>query len=438
MRLTGIILIAMVLIAPLHWFIALAAQHPPVSIFSQYLGALALIAMGISQFLVTRIWGIESVFGGLDRIFVLHKWLAVFAMICLGLHDIIDAEIDSLGRETLIADIAEDVGEIALYGFLILVFVTVTTFIPYHLWRWSHRFIGLFYILATFHFMFVQKPFSYSDPLGIYILTFCYIGIASYLYMLIIYGRFPRPAPYEVQQVTSFSEGAEITLAATGRGIVRKAGQFAFVDFDLPGLKEVHPFTISGAPQTGHSISFSIKAVGGYTSELVRNVKPGTRARVFGAFGRFIRPVADSRQIWVGAGIGITPFMAWTRSLSKENIAQIHLYYCVRDISLAPFLEELTAISARIPGFTLTVVDSQGGNRLSAARLVKDAGSSLAETSVYYCGPVTMRNSLRTELRQRGLPTSRFHFEHFEIRTDIGLTAVIAKIAGFVMKFTRN
>ena len=32
--------------------------------------------------------GLELVFGPLDRIYVLHKWLGIIAMVGLGLHDI--------------------------------------------------------------------------------------------------------------------------------------------------------------------------------------------------------------------------------------------------------------------------------------------------------------------------------------------------------------
>ena len=50
--------------------------------------------MGINQFLATRVPGLELVFGPLDRIYVLHKWLGIIAMVGLGLHDIIDADMD--------------------------------------------------------------------------------------------------------------------------------------------------------------------------------------------------------------------------------------------------------------------------------------------------------------------------------------------------------
>ena len=81
MKIQGLILIALALLFPLYWYVPLAASHDAEAILSQYLGSMSLIAMGIVQFLATRARGIESVFGGLDRIYILHKWLAVGAII---------------------------------------------------------------------------------------------------------------------------------------------------------------------------------------------------------------------------------------------------------------------------------------------------------------------------------------------------------------------
>ena len=105
----------------------------------------ALIARAISQTIATRIPPVEWLFGGLDRAYVLHKWLGIGALAAILLHDTIDADMAGLGREALLTEAAETAGEIALYGFLVLVVITVATFVPYHLWRWTHRLMGVFF-----------------------------------------------------------------------------------------------------------------------------------------------------------------------------------------------------------------------------------------------------------------------------------------------------
>ncbi|NQV98614.1 MAG: ferredoxin reductase family protein [Rhodospirillales bacterium] len=423
MRISGLLLVCLAFAVPVPWFFSLSGDFPFGAIVSQYLAALAVVALGIGQFLAARVPGTEVLFGGLDRIYVLHKWLAVFALVCLGLHDVINADIDSLGRATGLMDTAKDVGEVAFYGLLILALISVTLFIPYPYWRWSHRYIGVFFALGVFHYLFVQKPFDTLSPLGLYILGFGLLGLVSYLYMVLLYARLPGPARYRVAGLDAYAGACEIIMQPLNTGIRHRPGQFAFFGFDLPGLSEVHPFTISAGPEDGRELRICVKALGGYTDELVAGVREGTKVRVFGAFGRFRMPKGNGPQVWIAAGIGITPFMAWARGLDAPNSGPIHLYYVVRSVEGAPFLGELAAIAGAVPDFRLTVHNSTTQGRLTAAQLVQDHGSQMSAVSVSYCGPVALRKQLFADLVASGLKKSRFHYEEFEIRSGIGLLA---------------
>ena len=73
MRVAGLLLIFAALAAPIPWFISLTSQRDAIAVLSQFLGSEALILMGVSQFLATRMRWMEVIFGGLDRIYVLHK-----------------------------------------------------------------------------------------------------------------------------------------------------------------------------------------------------------------------------------------------------------------------------------------------------------------------------------------------------------------------------
>ena len=254
MRIFGLVLIALASLAPLVWFAPLAAARDPIALFSQYLGSAALIVMGLNQFLATRAPGLETVFGPLDRIYVLHKWLGVIAMVFLGLHDIIDAEMNGL-RGGPLAGIAEDIGEVSLYGLLILALASVITFIPYHLWKWSHRLIGIFFFMGAFHYFFIEKPFSNTDPLGLYVSAFCVLGLVSYVWMSLLRPMAPRGHGYKVDTVRHLGGLTEVVLKPKGRGLRHKPGQFAFLAVKGSGLSEEHPFTLSGAPRDDRSLA---------------------------------------------------------------------------------------------------------------------------------------------------------------------------------------
>ena len=131
----GLLVVILTVLFPAYQLFNLPNVSDKVALFSQYLGLAALILMAWGQIFSTRIRGIETLFGGLDRVYVLHKWAGIVAMVAILLHDTIDADMDGLGRETALNDLAETFGEISLYGLLILVVISIATFIPYHLWK---------------------------------------------------------------------------------------------------------------------------------------------------------------------------------------------------------------------------------------------------------------------------------------------------------------
>lgn len=423
MRISGLVLIALACLLPIIWFVPLAATRDPVALFSQYLGSSALVLMGINQFIATRMPGLEMVFGSLDRIYVLHKWLGVIAMVAMGLHDIVDAEMNGLQGGPL-AGIAEDIGEISLYGLLVLALASVITFIPYHLWKWSHRLIGIFFALAAFHFFFIEKPFSVADPLGLYISAFCLLGIISYLWMSLFRPMVPRGHGYKISAVRHLGGLTEIELKPKGRGLKHKPGQFAFLSINGSGLSEEHPFTLSGAPHEDRSLRFSIKDLGNYTRRLRREVETGMEATVTGPFGHFSMPFGRDPQIWIGAGVGITPFIAFAESLKSRETGPVKLYYCVRERDDIPYVVELEKIAEEVSGLELIIVNSAEGVRLTPDRVATDLGGDLSQAHVFFCGPVAMRKALRRGLVLKGLRASRFHFEEFQMRTGIGLSTL--------------
>lgn len=421
MHLSGLIIVLALILAPAYWFIPMASKFDPVALFSLYLGSAALIAMAITQVLATRVRGLEAVFGGLDRIYVLHKWLGIGALVAVLLHDTIDAEIDGLGKETLLVQVAETLGELSLYGFLALALLTIATFVPYHLWKLTHKFMGAFFAASMFHFAFILTPFDLGDPLGLYLLTICFIGLAAYAATLLPLGRWRR---YEVVGVTPTGDAVEIRMTPmSGRGFAHRPGQFAFVSFETKELAEPHPFTLSCAPKESGEISLTVKTLGDYTRTLNQTLGTGVSARVSRPFGRFHR--SNRRQVWVAAGIGITPFRALIEAHGPDA-EQTTLLYATRNRDRAPHLAELENAARELDTLSLKLFASAEGERLTAADIVEAAGGSLDSVDVMYCGPEGLRRSLRGALIEAGLPKRRFHFEEFEIRSGLGLRRLLA------------
>lgn len=422
MRLLGVLLVIVALAIPAYWLAMLVPSRDAEALFSQYLGVAALIAMGMAQLLATRLKVLEPVFGGLDRIYVLHKWLGVGAVVAILLHDTIDADMEALGRQTALMEAAETLGEISLYGILILGVLTIATWVPYQFWRLTHKFMGAFFVMGALHFIFIGKPFDLGDPLALYVLAFCALGVLSYAYTLLPFRLVQGQAAYEVTSVDAVDDTVSISLRPLGKGISHKAGQFAFVSFEMPGKAEIHPFTISAAPAGDRSLRFTAKALGDYTRSLT-GLTHGARVRVSQAYGHFRPAKRGGCDVWVGAGIGITPFLAWS-GRGEPVPRPTHLFYCVQSAEGAVGLRELEAAAAVDPQLTLHVVDSSVSKRLTADRISDAVGGVGGHVNAHFCGPKPMRKALKEGLVAKGLRRGAFHYEEFEIRSDLGLRSL--------------
>jgi predicted ferric reductase len=429
MRPLGLLIIALALLWPLIGYMPLAARYDVIPLISQYIGMVALIAMALAQIMATRLAGPETLFGGLDRIYVLHKWLGIGGLAAVLIHDTIDADLPALGRETRLHDFAETLGEVSLYGLVALVLITIVTFIPYNLWRWTHKLMGAFFLASVAHFALIMKPIANTDPVALGILAICLLGVLSWVYALLPYGLFQGRQSYTITDVDREGSSLAITLEPEGKGIAHQAGQFAFVRFGHEGVAETHPFTISKAPSQDHALRFTVKALGDDTRSFARRLAVGQSAKVSRAYGHFRAYMGAKPSLWIAAGVGITPFAAFAGELDKHQ-GPVDLVYCVRDASDAAHLDELRQAEAQHPNFTLHLFQSGKGERLTVEALAERVDLDWRQARVAYCGPQALREALRRGLIAKGLKRRHFAYEAFEIRSGIG----VRKLVGWLLR----
>ncbi|MBT8155656.1 ferric reductase-like transmembrane domain-containing protein [Epibacterium ulvae] len=418
----GIFLIVATVTVPVCQLFALPNVSDQVALFSQYLGLAALILMAWGQILSTRLPGIESLFGGLDRVYVLHKWTGITAMAAVLLHDTIDAEMRGLGRETILNEIAETLGEFSLYGLLILVVISVATFIPYQLWKWTHKAIGALFAAGTFHFFFIMKPFAMGDPAGLYTGAFCTAGLLAYFWMLLPDRMRPSKA-YSIASLERSGGALAITMAPVGKALRASPGQFGVLQFPDSGNSEPHPFSFSKIGDDA-TLRVTVKALGDFTSRMGSTLTVGQNVRIQGPFGRF-RYSGKRPEIWIAGGIGITPFLAWAHALD-DHTESVDLFYCAKSREDASHLAELESLVKSKPNLNLHLMLSSENRRLSADIVSELSACDLAQAMVSYCGPTSLREAMYTGLRQYGVGPRQFHFEEFEFRTGVGLKRLAA------------
>lgn len=439
MRPLGILLCVLLLAAPLIHYWPLMVSKNTAGVVSQYVGFVSFIAMALIMILATRWRFIEPIFGGMDRVYLMHKWLGILAVATAVWHETIEPEVNGREYGTRFDDLAEDIGEFAYDGMLIFVAITLLTFIPYNWWRQTHKLMGAIFCLAAFHSYFIEKSFSNSSALGIYILALSVIGMIAYAYTLLPASWVRSMQPYSVSRVEDAGNSVSITLSPKGKPIRHQAGQFAFVGFSQSRHKEVHPFTISSAPDPSGDIRFSIKALGDGTSRLADSVKVGQSARVSQGFGHFLFRKPQHTHIWVAGGIGITPFLAWARALPTSH-GPVHLFACCKSREDVAHLDELQALAAQDANFHLSIQASSEDNRLSL-EILKAVVTNPKTTIVSFCGPEPMRAQLAQQVKQLGIKRRNFQYEEFQIRTGLpvgGLLFPLVKLwnSALVQRFS--
>ena len=404
--------------------------------FLQGTGTLAIGLMSVALVLATRPVFFEPWLGGLDKMYRLHKWLGVTALVLAVTHWLgvevpkwlvglgwlvrpagvpAAAPTNPLLRQLhALRETAEGLGEWAFYAVALLLALALLKRFPYRRFFQTHRLLPVVYLVLVFHSVVLTKDSSWTQPVGVVMALLMAAGAVAALAVLFgAVGR-RRQAVAEVDTVTMHAEleVLEVTVRLKSRWPGHRAGQFAFVRFDAG--EGAHPFTIT-SPWTGDGrLVFLIKGLGDYTKKLPALLKPGDLLRVEGPYGQFNFEGPMQRQIWVGGGIGITPFIARLQQLALQPDGKtIDLFHATATVDEAAFARlRAAAGAARV---TLHLMVDAADGRLTAERLCA-AVPEWRLADVWFCGPLSFGRDLRRDLLARGLPARDFHQELFNLR----------------------
>jgi len=158
----------------------------------------------------------------------------------------------------------------------------------------------------------------------------------------------------------------------------------------------------------------AIKDLGDASGALM-HVAEGSEATVEGPYGRFLPLHHDRPALWIGGGIGITPFVSAARGFAAEGGAvDVHLVYCANDPSRAYYLEELQAIAAQQPGLVVHPHYFAEQGPLGTAFL-QDRVPDFRQRASYVCGPGPLLTLAENLLRGAGVPRGRITMEEFDL-----------------------
>ncbi len=409
------------------------------TVWVQYSGVLAMALMSVAMVLATRPQWLEPHLGGLDKMYRLHKWLGIGALV-LGIVHWLWAKgtkwavgwgwlqrpargggtpPEYSGLEAMLRGwrhTAEGMGEWAFYAAVLLIALALIKRFPYRLFAKTHKLLAVAYLVLAFHTVVLLKFAYWAQPIGWVTALLTAAGTVSALWVL--FGRVGAArragATIEALQPYPALEVLETTLRVDEDWRGHQPGQFAFVTSSR--AEGAHPYTIASAwdPQQRH-ITFITKALGDHTAALPHKLSVGQRVTVEGPYGCFTFGGPQPHQIWIGAGVGITPFIGRMKQLAREGTAarEIDLFHSNR-VEDPVALEKLRA-DALAAGVRLHVLVDGRDGRLSGERL-RTTVPNWREASVWFCGPPRFGQALRADLLTQGLPAAAFHQELFEMR----------------------
>lgn len=406
----------------------------------QLTGVLAISFMSVAMLLALRPRFPEGLLGGLDKMYRLHKWLGIGALVVSVLHWLLSRGPGwavSLGwmqrgarppRVPIVDPVkaflvsqkgfAEGIGEWAFYAAVALILLALLRHFPYRLFYKTHRLIAIAYLVLVLHAVFLMSYENWATPLG-WVVALVLAGgtIAAVLALADRIGAHRR-VNGQIIDLRHFpgmrTLETQIQLEDGWPG--HRAGQFAFAMSDA--AEGPHPYTIASAwDGTVRRITLIAKELGDHTGRLRHKLSIGQPVRLEGPYGRFTFDDGLRQQIWVAGGIGITPFIARMEQLAQASASpgqRIDLFHSTSDVD-DEALERLAA-SARAADIRLHLLISARDGLLSGER-IRQTVPDWREASLWFCGPAGFGAALRRDFAAHGFPVeARFHQELFSMR----------------------
>lgn len=366
-------------------------------------GGMAMFA--VSLILSGRYSWMEKLFGGLDKMYIAHRFLGSFSLILLFLHPVALTLIKltqgaALKLWTDSTNIAVMLGVVSLYIMLGLVIWSLYTKSKYETFVRIHRYLGYSFILGAVHAFMAGSVLSLGGFMYFYMLALTIFGSLSFLSYSVLRDIFHAPIRYKVISVNKFDDLVEVQLEPISRIISFAPGQFVYIMFDQFQEHGYHPISISSGRRSS-TLRLVMRHAGDFTSAIDK-LKKGSTASVKGPYGNFTLDLSNPRkQLWIAGGIGVTPFLSGAMSLRKStDSGHIEMIYASGDVK--PYgLEELEQIERtnKVFNYSLFAEDKLGFVSFEA---IKSQVPDIAERIIYICGPPPMLNALRTEAEAAG------------------------------------
>lgn len=233
---------------------------------------------------------------------------------------------------------------------------------------------------------------------------------------------------HESEEITSFY------LAPVDGGALPKyeAGQYISVRVfvEALGLKQPRQYTLSTSPQTDY-LRISVKRedekgdlASGWVSNTLHGLAEGSEIEVSAPTGNFYLIDSSKRNVFISAGVGLTPMIAMLNQLVTLDMPQpasfIHACRSSQVHAMKQHIQEQKTKFPRLSTFTAYEFPHSGdvigedydvAGRLDLATL--DTALLPAHADYYLCGPIPFMQQQHQALVARGIKPEQIHSEAF-------------------------
>ena len=386
--------------------------------------------------LISTLPWVETWFHGIDRAAIWHRRLAIVGLFLLIPHILLASNEDASQFGPLLATIGgSGLAALGVWAVLprwrsILPGIAVAPVLAisesligsgvrrllgnYERWRALHRLTGLFVAAAFIHGLLDATAFSQSPTLRWSFVIIGGVGLTFYIYRELFARLFWPFHDYQIKDLTELGDGlVEVSLVPLGQPLQFTPGQFVLLYVESKDGWQRHPFTISSAP-SDNLIRFTVKALGDFTTNIHKTLQPGMPAVIGSPHGRFDWRTGTNSQVWIGAGVGVTPFLSWIRSLDGTLDETVDFYYLSR--GEGPFAAEIRGIEERFPSLNVHFIDTKAHGHMTPEQVLDHIAVPMDLVSVYMCGPEKMIEQFKATFRSAGIWRSHIHHEYFNIR----------------------
>ena len=423
----------------------------------------ATVLMCWAVLLSTRWRMLEDHFGGMDKVYQVHKRIGRWAFFIILAHPLFLA-MDRLpdlsgffgylwfqtpeGNAYLWG---QNLGLITLILMAVLVLVTLWIKLPYHIWKKTHEGFGLVLLLTGVHILVLRADVAAYPLLALWMYAFLAAALIGFVYIRFGYRFFGPQAAYHIAHKEEVGDILELTLDPQGPALDFKPSQFIYLVVHKKGIpREPHPYSIACGYSVQGRIKLGIKQVGDHTRQL-SGLDVGDPVQVFGPYGSFSDSFlrAERDCVFIGGGIGVTPFLGmWHVALHSEEriperdaarkLQEMHpeiiktwksprvaFFYVCRYPQEASFDDDIrqevtrshfhgfTAFEERGHHYELYISSKQG--RFSAEYVRAHIFGDIQDKNIFLCGPWPMVDALIRQFQDMGVPQQQIIVEDFNL-----------------------